>query len=1224
MDARHEATVYTNRRRRRKRWRSAVLALAAVVVFCTTYALILPAITMAQQTYCGMEEHRHGDECYETVLLCDKEFDVVQPEGHIHTATCYDYEEVLTCGLEECEDTLHEHTDDCYDEAGNLVCTEPEVIEGHTHTEDCYGEKEVLICGEEEQQEISEPHRHTEACYVREFACTKPEHTHSLICYSDKSADLESAGVWEATIPELTGETAGENVALVAKSQIGYTQSGRNYEVDDAGGKHGYTRYGAWYGDPYSEWCAMFASFCLHYAGVAQADVPYAAGCVYWTERLEDAGLYKSAGDYTPKTGDLVFFDTDGDGASDHVGIVTELRGETMETVEGNVGGEVVEKRHELTDEDVFGFGALPQDEAPADVPVMDEPENPTPAEENPDEAMDENPEEKPDEEAPDENPDEEEPEETPDEQAPELVCGLEEHEHTDACYSADGELLCKLEEHRHSDACYAATSDEPQEPSYTEEELEAFLLDFTQQVEQFEALEELTDEDISAAQELLTELEQAHQDGQLTDDDYVALYARVQALLTDEYATIAEPCVGTNWMLLRDSGWFEEYADAAYDSYDDETVLFAQDVPVSVLDVNALPAKQIKKQIKNEGGSKQSSDGVSVSKTIARTDLENVFDITLQVQTPRTVSEVIEEPDMAVVIVMDISNTMKSDFGGSTRYTAAMEAASDFLDKFADSNSLGVSKVGYVAFNTDAHQIFGLQSCSSQPEANNLKQTMRAETGRIINAAGYGNAHSRFTNIEAGLKMGSDMLAGATNKNKYIIFLSDGFPTTYIRSGYSGYDPYDTTGKIFYDHVLNKPTSYGTSYSDEAAIRARNMAQNIKNAGTTIFSIGVDVGGQTIQQYITQSENANGFSVVDRTGTSYEIGDPRSTESYKNWLSNSIGSGYYYDSTDTNGLLDAYEQIFETIKTTIESASKADWVASDPMPVGGGEVDAVEFIGLFNRGGNGYYEELSGVNQPGEENTASFADNAITWDLKQSGYTTETDGGTTTYIYTLHYRVRLQNEQDGFIERNVYETNGKTTLKYRVIETVNGKVQVSDQKELEFPIPSVEGYLGELTFLKQDNRGNALAGAEFTLTHSANCKKCRGDGVNQVSVAPRMAVSGENGEVNFSDIPSGHSYDLSETKVPDGYSKTGEHYVVTVAYDEVTVQVLGANYAPIGSLNTDGTGVIVNNTYYALPSTGGSGTGWFTVGGLALVLTAGFGLCQIKRRRRREDTASS
>ena len=228
---------------------------------------------------------------------------------------------------------------------------------------------------------------------------------------------------------------------------------------------------------------------------------------------------------------------------------------------------------------------------------------------------------------------------------------------------------------------CYAAASDEPQEPSYTEEELEAFLLDFTQQVEQFEALEELTDEDISAAQELLTELEQAHQDGKLSDDGFAALYERVQALLTDEYETIAEPCVGTNWMLLRDSGWFEEYADAAYDGYDDdngEIALFAQNAPALVQSTNAPSSRQIKE----EGGSNESGDGVSVSKTIAGTDLENVFDITLQVRTPRTVSEVIEEPDMAVVIVMDISNTMNSNFGGSTRYTAAMEAAADFLDQ--------------------------------------------------------------------------------------------------------------------------------------------------------------------------------------------------------------------------------------------------------------------------------------------------------------------------------------------------------------------------------------------------------------------------------------------------------------------------------------------------------------------------------------------------------------
>ena len=1225
MDARHEVTAYTSRRRRKKRWRSAVLALAAVVVFCTTYALILPAITMAQQTYCGMEEHRHGDECYETVLLCDKEFDVVQPEGHIHTATCYDYEEVLTCGLEECEDTLHEHTDDCYDEAGNLVCTQPEVIEGHTHTEDCYGYEETLICGEEEQQEISEPHRHTEACYTREFVCTKPEHTHSLICYSDKFADLESAGEWEATIPELTGETAGENVALVAKSQIGYTQSGRNYEVDDAGGKHGYTRYGAWYGYPYSEWCAMFVSFCLHYAGVEQADVPYAAGCVYWTERLEDAGLYKSAGEYEPKTGDLVFFDTDGDGASDHVGIVTELRGETMETVEGNVGGEVVEKRHELTDEDVFGFGALPQDEAPADVPVIDEPENPTPAEENPDEAMDENPEEKPD---------KEEPEETTDEEVPELVCGLEEHEHTDTCYDAGGELLCKLEEHRHSDACYAAVSDEPQEPSYTEEELEAFLLDFTQQVEQFEALEELTDEDVLQAEALLSRLEEAYGKGKLTEEDFVSLYERVQALFSDGEKIVGEMGEPMNMVLLRESGWFDEYSYAAeaYDSGESDTALFAgRDMFAAYSEDAADGSRQ---QVKGRGG-ERTQDDVSVSKTIAGTELENVFDITLQVKTPQTVSEVVQEPDMAVVIVMDISNTMTYGFGNTTRYEAAMEAAEQFLVQFAENNSTGISKVGYVAFNTDAHKIFDLQSCTDEKTLAALKDTMRTETGKIIAARDYNESYTRFTNIEAGLKMGRDMLAGAANKNKYIIFLSDGFPTTYVSSGYSGYDPYCSSGTkgrdgVFYDFVTGNYCYYGTSYSDKAAIRAREMAASVKNSGIRIFSIGVDIGGQTVQTYVNQTAGKD-YSVVDRTSALYEIGSADRADAYKNWLRDSIGSGYYYDSTDAAGLKAAYEAIFAEIKTEIETASRADWVASDPMPVGGGSaIDAIEFIGLYDQTGEGYPASLTGAGEPDAENTAVFDPNkgAITWDLKKSGYETEVIGGTTTYIYTLHYRVRLQNEQDGFIERNVYETNGTTTLKYRVIETVNGKVQVSDQKTLEFPIPSVEGYLGELVFQKQDNRGNALAGAKFTLTHSDKCKLCRGNGT-QVSILPQEAVSGDDGKVSFTGIPSGHSYDLSETEVPPGYAANGNTYTVQVAYDRISVTVrdLSGNVRMWtqeegGTAWSDG-GVIVNNTYYELPSTGGSGTQWFTVGGLALVLTAGFGLYRIKRRRRREDTAS-
>jgi hypothetical protein len=68
------------RNRRKRGWRRFVMAMACVVVFFTTYALILPAITMEHS--CGLEEHAHGTECYEgEVLVC-------VTEEHRHDIHC--------------------------------------------------------------------------------------------------------------------------------------------------------------------------------------------------------------------------------------------------------------------------------------------------------------------------------------------------------------------------------------------------------------------------------------------------------------------------------------------------------------------------------------------------------------------------------------------------------------------------------------------------------------------------------------------------------------------------------------------------------------------------------------------------------------------------------------------------------------------------------------------------------------------------------------------------------------------------------------------------------------------------------------------------------------------------------------------------------------------------------------------------------------------------------
>ena len=61
-----------------------ILCLSCVVVFCTVYALILPAITLERKTVCGQEEHSHTEECYSSdgQLTCGK-------TEHTHTELCY-------------------------------------------------------------------------------------------------------------------------------------------------------------------------------------------------------------------------------------------------------------------------------------------------------------------------------------------------------------------------------------------------------------------------------------------------------------------------------------------------------------------------------------------------------------------------------------------------------------------------------------------------------------------------------------------------------------------------------------------------------------------------------------------------------------------------------------------------------------------------------------------------------------------------------------------------------------------------------------------------------------------------------------------------------------------------------------------------------------------------------------------------------------------------------
>ena len=437
-----DAEPYASAHRRKRRWYQVMTCLAAAVVFCTTYALILPAITLEKR--CEIPEHTHTEACYTSEqgdLICTQS---TEPQ-HTHTEECYQETQDLVCGMPE--STGHTHGAECYDQEGNLICGQEE-SEGHVHGEACYGVSRQLICGQteepahqhtdacyswnqvltcgmeehthseactatepekpvfcgkephthgescrDEQGELTcgmEEHTHSEACTATEpeeavfcgkephthgescrneqgeLTCTLEEHTHSLACYADPTADVETAEIWEQTFGDvtLTGDWRLDALAI-ARSQLGYAESTKNYVLaEDGQTLMGYTRYGAWKGDPYGDWNALFAAFCLHYGGAE--NIPTDKDCGSWAAALADAFLPAQSHEAAP--GELVFFDRDGDGTADWVAIVAEVTaGEEgapsgITVIAGDADNAVQQRSYALEDPTILGYyGSLPE-----------------------------------------------------------------------------------------------------------------------------------------------------------------------------------------------------------------------------------------------------------------------------------------------------------------------------------------------------------------------------------------------------------------------------------------------------------------------------------------------------------------------------------------------------------------------------------------------------------------------------------------------------------------------------------------------------------------------------------------------------------------------------------------------------------------------------------------------------------------------------------------------
>ena len=314
------------------------------------------------------EVHHHTADCYETVLVEHKELTCGQEE-HTHDDTCPvdpDTGDFL-CGYEE-----HEHSDDCYttetETEEKLVCgyEEGEVLSDGTAADDdgiaaLEDTNTATSVAEDDSssEAVSEPvlHHHTEACYEKVLTCTIPEHTHTLACLADYSADVETDDDWEKYSVGLS-DNWNEALLAVAKEQLGYKESEKNFQTDEALGDiidvHHYTRYGAFYGNPYADWDVAFIAFCQHYAGIPKTEIPQRLGLEALRADMDAMGFaYLTEGEdaaYEAIPGDVVTYNKNGTADDETIGIVETVGDDSLTVISGAVEGAVAEVNVPFTD----------------------------------------------------------------------------------------------------------------------------------------------------------------------------------------------------------------------------------------------------------------------------------------------------------------------------------------------------------------------------------------------------------------------------------------------------------------------------------------------------------------------------------------------------------------------------------------------------------------------------------------------------------------------------------------------------------------------------------------------------------------------------------------------------------------------------------------------------------------------------------------------------------
>lgn len=358
----------------------------------------------------------------------------------------------------------------------------------------------------------------------------------------------------------------------------------------------------------------------------------------------------------------------------------------------------------------------------------------------------------------------------------------------------------------------------------------------------------------------------------------------------------------------------------------------------------------------------------------------ENIFEITLQVQT--TTSTSVHTASGAVVLVFDVSGSMNycSECGNEsrhrsscrlneptewfdmtlnssveatqTRIAAARTAAAAFLKEYAGTDASANRQLSIVEFATNYSVRMDWENVAGGPGNNSYDAVYRSITGISANGG---------TNLEGGLYTALDQLKDVSGVDSTsVVVLTDGVPTYRIGGG------------------------NGSDGSEKNNAAAAAQATAIKNKGAKLYTVCFGVanettyyGGPTVGNFLRDS-----------------VASPADSE-----------NKYAYNADNSAELYGVFAAITKSITDGLDGAG---WTATDPM---------ADMITVVDAG----------------DNFIAGADNTYTWNLSDAEVST--NGSTTTYTYTYTYKVELDVQGQNFEEGKYFPTNKET---YLTVDGVN------------------------------------------------------------------------------------------------------------------------------------------------------------------------------------------